>query len=152
VNQSLQTDRLFAVSRVVPAALAVNPLLGLGPGALASSAKLGSTASVLGLSAQGILYSQDVGWAGALVQLGLLGFSTIAALLLALVHRARQLLKTGAFDHGAAATVLGAMTVWGLGMAASSMLFVRAVSLILWTVAGLCLGGYDAREEVEPES
>lgn len=152
VNQSLQTDRLFAVSRVVPAALAVNPLLGLGPGALASSAKLGSTASVLGLSAQGILYSQDVGWAGALVQLGLLGFSTIVTLLLALVRRARQLFKSGVFDHGATATVLGAMTVWGLGMTASSMLFIRAVSLILWTVAGLCLGGYDARKEVEPES
>jgi hypothetical protein len=152
VNQSLQTDRLFAVSRVVPAALSVNPLLGLGPGALASSAKLGSTASVLGLSAQGILYSQDVGWAGMLVQLGLLGFSTVAGLLLALVRRARQLFKSGAFDHGAAATVLGAMTVWGLGMSASSMLFVRAVSLILWTIAGLCLGGYDARREVEPES
>lgn len=152
VNQSLQTDRLFAISRVVPAVLKMNPLLGLGPGALSSDITLGLVASLLSLSSEGIYYSQDVGWAGMLVQLGIAGLTAILVLMTGLIMRSRKLFRRGEFDHAANATVLATMLVWALGMVASSPLFMRSVSLLLWTIAGLCLGGYDAREEVDAES
>lgn len=148
VNASLQSDRLFAVARVVPAVLAFNPITGLGPGALSSGLGLGAAAGALSLSSSGVSYVQDVGWAGMLVQMGILGFSLLAYLLVSLVWRARRLFREGTLDRGALATVSAAMTIWGLAMVASSPLFIRSVSLILWSVAGLCLGGF---RRAEPE-
>lgn len=142
LNQSLQSDRLFAVARVVPAVMALNPLTGLGPGALSSGAGLGTAAGELSLSSSGVSYVQDVGWAGVFVQMGILGVSLLFGLLVSLVRRARGLFRAGVFDRGAQATVLGAMAVWGIAMVASSPLLIRSVSLVLWSVAGLCLGGY----------
>lgn len=148
INQSLQTDRLFAVVRVVPAVLSSNPVLGIGPGSMSSTAQLGTMASLLGLSSEGIYFAQDVGWAGITVQLGLAGISVLLGLLFILVRRARTMHLEGYIDRTAWAAILAAIAVLSVGMIASSPLLMRAVSLLFWSVVGLSVGGYrDAGNE-----
>lgn len=142
ITQSLQTDRLFAVVRVVPAVLAVSPLLGLGPGALSSMFGVGAAAGALSLSSEGVAYAQDVGWAGVFVQVGLLGVGMFVTLFWWLVALARRDYRLGRLDVGVAALLAGAFTVWAAGMVASSPQLVRSTSLLLWSIMGLCLGGY----------
>lgn len=142
ISQSLQTDRLFAVVRVVPAVLSSNPVLGIGPGSMSSNSQLGTMASLLGLSSEGIYFAQDVGWAGIIVQLGLAGITVLLGLLFALGRRARALYVEGGIDRAALAAILAAIAVLSVGMIASSPLLIRAVSMLFWSVVGLSLGGY----------
>lgn len=142
VTQSLQTDRLFALARVVPGVLVLSPLLGLGPGALSSLAGVGTAAGVLNLNSENVAYVQDVGWAGVMVQTGILGFALILGLWFWLAELVRALYLKGEFDRGFGALLAGSLAAWAAGMVASSPLLVRSISLVLWAVMGLCVGGY----------
>lgn len=153
VSQSLQTDRLFAVARVVPRVVEVSPLLGLGPGFMASLSGVSTAASALSLSSEGVSYVQDVGWAGVFVQVGLVGVGLMLTLLILIAGTTRRMYREGALDRGASATVAGVLTTWGVGMVASSPLLVRSTSLLLWCAVGLCLGGYrQCTDEVDSSS
>jgi len=153
VAQSLQTDRLFAIVRVVPAVLLLSPVLGLGPGALSSLSGVGTAAGSLSLSSEGVSYVQDVGWAGIMVQSGLAGFGMFVVLYWWLARSARRLYRSGVLDRGAGGMLAAAFTIWATGMVASSPQLVRSTSLILWCVMGLCIGGYrdaELNEEAVP--
>lgn len=147
ITQSLQTDRLFAIARVIPGMLAISPLLGLGPGTLASMSGVSSVASALSLGSESVAYVQDVGWGGMLFQVGLVGLGLFIGLFVWLARTARRLYRTGMLDRGAGASLAAAFTVWAAGMVASSPQLVRSTSLILWCVMGLCLGGYRIIDE-----
>lgn len=146
LSQSLATDRLFVISRVLPAVLSKNPLLGIGPGSVTSMAKLNTMASELSLSAEGIYYAQDVGWVSAMIQTGLLGFGALVTLMSGLAWTARKRFVSGDLDRGALATVIAVLIILVIGMVASSPMMMRPVSLLVWTAAGLSLGGYRAED------
>lgn len=136
IAQSSQSDRLFAILRVVPAVFRKAPLLGVGPGGL-SADSVAAAAGKLGLSYVGVLYVQDVGWAGLFAQTGLLGLALVLGALAWVGARAWGARRARVLDRGLFATVAMVLAVVGIGMFASSILFVRSLSFVLWVVVGL---------------
>jgi hypothetical protein len=76
---SLNSDRLYAMTKTTGRVMQISPVLGLGPGSVASAAAKifggGERWEVLDLPTSKVMALGDVGWAAMLAQYGLLGLA-----------------------------------------------------------------------------
>ncbi len=142
---SRDTGRLYAILEAAPAVLGYSPILGLGPGSFMriseqiSDDMAYADSEKLDLEPAALNYVHDVGYVALLVQSGLAGLLTIAALFL------RLNLKASRSSDSEKNPLIGAFMLGSLGFfvsvaiqnIATFNLTYRNEALIIWFVCGL---------------
>ena len=143
VEMSLRSDRLYAMTTTTRRVLRISPVLGLGPGSVASAAgKLfggGERWHVLDLPTRKVSALGDVGWATIVTQYGILGLCAFLWVLarvfrssLECFHRARDSL-----ERILALGFLGGFVCVVVENIFSFSFTYRASSLYFWMFAGI---------------
>lgn len=143
VEVSLRSDRLYAITTTTRRVMQISPVLGLGPGSVASAAGRvfggGERWDVLDLPTEKVTPLGDVGWAAILVQYGALGtfaflwvLSRLLRVSVACFRRARDSL-----EWILALGFIGGFVCIMVENVFSFNLTYRASSLYFWMFAGI---------------
>jgi hypothetical protein len=153
VEVSLRSDRLYALTRTTRRVLEISPVLGLGPGSVASAAGRvfggGERWDVLDLPTENVIPLGDVGWAAVLAQYGLLGLAAFVWLLVRIFRASRECFRRArdSLEKAIALGFLGGFVCVMLENIFSFNLTYRPSSLYFWVFAGIVVRLLDIQKD-----
>jgi hypothetical protein len=143
MEASLRGDRLYALTTTTRRVLQISPVLGLGPGSVASAAARvfggGERWEVLDLPSDNVIALGDVGWAAILAQYGLLGLAGFAWLLVRILRASLECFRRArdSLDKVIALGFAGGFACVMVENLFSFNFTYRPSSLYFWVFAGL---------------
>lgn len=145
VEASLRSDRLYALTTTTRRVFQISPVLGLGPGSVASAAAKvfggGERWDILDLPPENVRALGDVGWAAILVQYGILGLATFCWVLVRIFRASLECFRRArdSLEKAMALGFAGGFVCVMLENAFSFNFTYRPSSLYFWLFAGMIL-------------